>query len=296
LANDDRSTNREGTTHRPTAQERGLADAKKAPEKTKAAPAPPAKVDLLDLHHSKEGDELEHDRAFGRLRYPGARQVRIKSWKDLAAKLAANKQIGTLVLMTHGVPGGLQIDKWMGGADAGAFLKKTGAQVDKIMFEGCMIMRSPVEAAELAKGLSARTAIGYTWWHYTGKQVWTLPKKPASNELKSAIAVWATDTAKFLIRTQSGTLNQKSTGEGILKALEASVPKKGKGSGSIRLYLEWFFPTQGSGGRPDPSDRPREDLIKETLDTKSGAEAFAKKDHANLGAVEATVNVAKILP
>jgi hypothetical protein len=292
LANDDRGTNRDATTHRPTNEERGLPDAKaKSPPPAKTQPAPQPKLDFLYLHHSQDGFELERDRAWARLRFPGVTSKRITSWNDLVAKLA-KKQIGTLILMTHGVPGGLLIDKWKGGADAGVFLKKAGANIDRIVFEGCMIMRSPVEAAQLAAGLNASSATGYTWWHYTGAEIFKASTKPVPKDVASIIELYVTDFAKFLIRTPGGDLNQPGTKEGIIAALEKQVPKKGVGS--FKVYVEWYHPDKKGGRSPETSSPARADLIEKALDTKSDATAFSKLDHANLGAFIVKVNVKKV--
>jgi hypothetical protein len=304
---DERQTNRDATTHRPTQEERGLptGGATKPAGKPAAKPAGKARVsvDVLYLYQSSKA-ELQRDVAFGRIRHPKAKRVRITSWKHLSQVLAGYDKIGTLVLMTHGREGGLKIDTWMDGAKAGAYLAKTGTQATTILFEGCMIMRSPVEGAQVAQGLKASTATGYNWWHFTGMQRFDLSKAPADEKVQKIVDSWVTSYGQFLIQRADGTAAQPATKTAIIDGLEtrakahADAAKKAKKKTQepavIHLFTEWFHPDK-SGVRADPSADPtRGELILKHFDNKADARRFSKQDHTKPPACQVTVEVAKV--
>jgi hypothetical protein len=307
---DDRGTNRETTTHRPTDEERGIASAeKKKPEARKQpakAVAPSrASVDVLYLHHSSKG-ELERDENFGKIRYPGAKRIRIISWKHLSQVLGRYDKIGTLVLMTHGHEGGLQIDGSKDGADAGAFLAKTGAQATTILFEGCMIMRSPIEGAQVAQGLKATTATGYNWWHYQGMQEFKLPGAPADQKTVDLVDAWIKPNSQFIMRRPDGTLTQPNTTSAVIDELEKKVKalaaeakkakKKSHASAVRHLFTEWFHP-DGTGSIADPdADLTRGELTVKHIDNKADAVAFQKLNHPKAVGYLVTVDVNKLVP
>jgi hypothetical protein len=293
---DERLTRRDSTTtYRPSAAEQGvLLAAKEKKSKTTAptpAPKPPPKIETLYLYSSGNDNERVRDDAFGRLRHPGVKRRAISSWKGLVATLKDHPRIGTLVLMTHGVPGGLLIDSsWMGGQDAGDFLKRSGAKVDTVVFEGCMIMREPIEAAQLANGLGASKAIGYDWWHYTGRQTWKLNKKPAGKKLREGISAWIDLNTKYLIRTPKGEIHQMSTVKQVIDYLEKEAPNSSK-----HVYLEWFYPDRGGGSSPDPAvDPPRSNLKPYKIDDLAQAKTFHDIEHETQGPYVATLNVPKL--
>jgi hypothetical protein len=292
---DERLTRRDSTTtYRPSAAEQGvLLAAKEKRGKTAApvpVPKPPAKIGTLYLYSPDDDAERERDVAFGRLRYPGVKSRAISSWTSLVTTLKAHPRIGTLVLNTHGVPGGLKVGSWMGGQEAGDFLKQSGAKADTIVFEGCMIMREPIEAAQIANGLGASKAIGYDWWHYTSRHTWTLNKKPAGNIYRETISTWLDLNDKYLIRPRTGKIQQMSTAKQVIHHLEKEAPKS-----STHLYLEWFHPDRYGGTAPDPaSDPPRSNLTPYKIGDRATANTFRDIDHETQGPYEATLSVAKL--
>lgn len=310
MPEDDRGTNRETTTHRPTDEERGIAssDKKKTDAKKPPAKAPGksrASVDVLYIHHSSKG-ELERDQNFGKIRYPGAKRIRITSWKHLSQVLSGYDKIGTLVLMTHGHEGGLWIDGPKDGADAGAFLAKTGAEATKILFEGCMIMRSPIEGAQVAHGLKATSATGYNWWHYQGMRVFKLSGAPAGQKAIDDVDAWMKPNGQFLMRQPDGTLTQPGTTSAVIDDLEkkakalASAAKKAKkkthSEAERHVFTEWFHP-DGTGSIADPNaDLTRAELHPKHIDNKADATAFQKLDHPKAAGYIVTVDVRKLVP
>jgi hypothetical protein len=310
LANDDtRATGRDGTTYRPSAEERGVAGAKEAPKAKKAAkpaPTPRVNVDALYIHHSKPV-EIERAVAFGTLRYPNVPQIQVASWAALEKVLKGYGTIGTLILLTHGREGGIKLESWKDGKKAGDFLKTTGVQAKTVHFEGCKIMGSPEEGAMVADGLQATTAIGYNWWHFTGKHVFSLDRAPAGQKVQDDIAAWVKVNQDFMIRKADGSATQSETQTAIIADLEAAAnglvekikaAKKAKKKPPVaekRLFIEWFWPTD-KGKTFDPTLRPsRGELIQKTIDNKSDARLFAKADQEAVKAHEITVDVKKLI-
>jgi hypothetical protein len=220
----------------------------------------------------------------------------ISTWDDLARELRAHPNIGTLVLMTHGVPGGILLDSWKDAPDARAFLHRTGARAKTIIFEGCMVMQEPVDAAEIAKGLRARWAVGYNWWHFTGRHTWKLNSKPAPADLKEEIAAWMGAHNKYLIRSRgAATLNQLGTAKAVVDKLEKITTKKT--AGKVPLYMEWFHPHR-EGNTPDLDipDPARANLKKKTIASLKDAESFTNIKHFTDGPYEVTLDVNKVAP
>jgi hypothetical protein len=253
----------------------------------------PARRNANKLYiQSSTAAEQEFDEALGRIRHHGAVRREVGDWKELERTLGGFERIGTLVLMTHSAPGTLLIGgEPKSGADAAAVLRGTGARANAIVFEGCMIMREPVEAAQIAQGLGATTAVGYDWWHYVGKRAWDLDQKPADQAYRAELAAWARDNAKYLMQPiGKGGPRQPATGPAIVAALEKNPPT------TLPLYLEWFHPSAGGPGTPDPQQHPaRNNLKRMQISSRKQADDFAAINHVAQEPHEVTLAVRRVL-
>jgi hypothetical protein len=245
----------------------------------------------LYIQASSPADQ-ELDEALGRIRYHGALRREVGDWDELDRMLRRFGQIDTLVLMTHSAPGTLLIGgEARSGPDAAAVLRGTGARATTMIFEGCMIMREPVEAAQIAQGLGATTAVGYDWWHYMGKRVWGLDQSPADEVFRQDVTAWAEDIAKYLMQPRGSGPRQPATGAAIVARLERDAPSQ------LTLYLEWFHPSAGAPATPNPVVHPaRRDLRRRQLNSRQQADEFRAIDHAALDLPhEVTLAVRRIL-
>lgn len=229
------------------------------------------------------------DKAFGQIRHQGALSREVRDWKQLVAILGEYAKIQTLVLMTHGAAGTLLIGNApKSGSEAAAALRKSGARANKVIFEGCMIMQQPVEAAQIAQGVHAATAVGYNWWHYIGKRTWTFTP-PLSDEYAAEVRGWMRERAKYIVQPATGPATQLATADALIKALEKKSP--------VTLQLEWFFRSGGGGSEPDPLDHvSRGELKFKQISDAQQAQAFAAENHFSVGAHRVSVEVGKVAP
>jgi len=229
------------------------------------------------------------DKPFGQIRHQGAVSREVADWKQLVTILGEYAKIETLVLMTHSTAGTLLVGKTpKSGDEAAAELGKSGARANKVIFEGCMMMRDPVEAAQIAQGVHANTAVGYNWWHYVGKRVWTF-KPPMSDEYDAELRGWMRERAKYIVQPSAGPATQPETIDALIKALEKKSP--------LTLQLEWFFRSGGGGSEPDPlDDVARGELKLKQISDAQQAQAFAAENHSSIGAHLVSVDVGKVAP
>ncbi len=103
--------------------------------------------------------------------YPGAISKPIKNLVGLAGVLSKNTSIDTLVLFTHSIPGSLLLGAVSTiSANVDAALAKTGAQVSgRIVFEGCSIMKDPLDTCKMIKSIAMpkAVAVGFNYFSIT---------------------------------------------------------------------------------------------------------------------------------
>lgn len=251
---------RTSTATSPFTGNAGILSAKPKKEQDRAAKP---RIAVLFLYDESLG---QNALALRNAYYAGAKEVPIRTWRDLVRVLSRYSEIGTLVIDTHSRPGELLIGPSnKTPEDPARLLASTGVTVtDRIAFEGCQIMGDPVRVAKLVAGIAGpkARATGFTYFSIVRALELLLTGEESA--------------ATIEISLQDYDLGYLLPGAPSFESLAGKT-------GTVPLYRQWFrldtkttIPEEESNPR---AIKRRSELDAVTVRTRAEAEEV-RSDHA----------------
>lgn len=134
------------------------------------ATAPRAKgtIDTLFVYDSQSGFD-EFAPLLAKAYYPGNKIVGISDIQELSALLGNYSTVGTLAIFVHSIPGALLLGGHARTAkDMSSELGKSKVKVTrKIVFEGCSIMKDPIDTCRMIQSVAGPNAVAVGYSYYT---------------------------------------------------------------------------------------------------------------------------------